>query len=228
MAQSAAIDGRPLVVLYFSDCDPSGWQMPISLARKLQALKVIEFDQLDLQVHRVALLPDQVREYGLPSTPLKDTEKRADSWRDATGVAQTEIDALASLQPTLLREIADTAIAPFFDFILDERVRQARQQWLDEAQARIDEQSPDRLEQLRLDAVDAVERKADELRAILDDVRVDTSEFDLPDAVIPEAVLDDGLIPDTALCDSRWDFSEQCQRLIDLKNYSASQIGGDR
>ncbi len=39
MAQSAARDGRPMVVFYFHDCDPSGWQMPVSLARKLQALK---------------------------------------------------------------------------------------------------------------------------------------------------------------------------------------------
>ena len=38
IASRAAADGRPLVVLYFSDFDPSGWQMPISVARKLQAL----------------------------------------------------------------------------------------------------------------------------------------------------------------------------------------------
>ena len=30
MARDGAEDGRPMVVLYFADCDPSGWQMPIS------------------------------------------------------------------------------------------------------------------------------------------------------------------------------------------------------
>ena len=39
LAARAALDGRPVVVLYFSDHDPSGWQMPISVSRKLQALR---------------------------------------------------------------------------------------------------------------------------------------------------------------------------------------------
>ncbi len=39
MARVGADDGRPMRVLYFSDADPSGWQMPISVARKLQGFK---------------------------------------------------------------------------------------------------------------------------------------------------------------------------------------------
>jgi hypothetical protein len=97
MAKIGADDGRPMVVLYFSDADPAGWQMPISVARKLQAMQVSLFPELDFEVHRVALTPNQVREYGLPSTPLKDTERRGDAWQAAMGVEQTEIDALASL-----------------------------------------------------------------------------------------------------------------------------------
>ena len=103
MARAAEDDGRPLVVLYFADCDPAGWQMGISVSRKLQALKILLPEMPDFEVHRVALTPAQVREYGLPSTPLKATEKRADPWRAAMGVEQTEIDALASLGPELLR-----------------------------------------------------------------------------------------------------------------------------
>jgi hypothetical protein len=34
MARVGADDGRPMVVLCFSDCDPAGWQMPISIGRK--------------------------------------------------------------------------------------------------------------------------------------------------------------------------------------------------
>ena len=44
--RSAARDGRPMVVFYFSDCDPSGWQMPVSLYRKLQALKADRVRQI--------------------------------------------------------------------------------------------------------------------------------------------------------------------------------------
>ena len=108
-----------MVVFYFADCDPAGWQMSISVSRKLQALQALEFGGLDIEVHRVALTPDQVREYGLPSTPLKDTERRADKWTAAMGVEQTEIDALAALQPDVLTQMARDAIAPFFDSTLD-------------------------------------------------------------------------------------------------------------
>ena len=44
-------------VFYFADCDPAGWQMPISVARKLQAQKALHFPELEFEVHRVALYP---------------------------------------------------------------------------------------------------------------------------------------------------------------------------
>ena len=47
----------------------------------------------------MALTPNQVREYGVPNTPLKKSEKRATKWIEATGVEQTEIDAIATLRP---------------------------------------------------------------------------------------------------------------------------------
>ncbi len=97
--RGAEDDGRPLVVLTFCDSDPAGWQMPISISRKLQALRALEFHDLRFQVRRVGLTPAQVREYGLPSTPLKDTERRADRWKEATGTEQTEVDALLALRP---------------------------------------------------------------------------------------------------------------------------------
>ena len=94
MAARAAEDPRPAVVLYFSDFDPSGWQMPVSVSRKLQALRTLRHPDLRIAVHPVALTLDQVRDLNLPSTPLKETEKRADKWRARMGHEQTEIDAL--------------------------------------------------------------------------------------------------------------------------------------
>jgi hypothetical protein len=75
----------------------------------------------------------------LPSTPLKETELRADRWREIWGHEQTEIDALAALQPALLREIAENAIAPFYDFTLRSRAEQAASQWRQKAQTALDE-----------------------------------------------------------------------------------------
>ena len=222
MARVGADDGRPMRVLYFSDADPSGWQMPISVARKLQAFKVLLFPDLEFAVYRVALTPDQVREYGLPSTPLKDTEKRADSWRTATGVDQTEIDALAALRPDLLRQIARDALDAFFDRTLDGRVFTAQSQWLDAAQVVLDEQlDGQRIDALRREAEAKLATLQREIDALNTALRVDVDDFELPAPVVPEAQLDE--VYRLPLLDSRWSFEEQCRRLIDSKAYRAEQ-----
>jgi len=96
IAKDANADGRPLVMFTLSDCDPAGHQMPISIARKLQAFKDLFFRRLEFEVVPVALTVDQVKAERLPSVPMKETEKRADRWRDAFGIDQTEIDALTT------------------------------------------------------------------------------------------------------------------------------------
>ena len=219
MAKTAARDGRPLVVLYFSDCDPSGWNMPIVNARKLQAFKATLFPQLDFRIHRACLTPDQAREYDLPDSPLKEGEGRGQKWREAFGVEQTEIDALATLQPDLLRELAEDAIAPFYDSTLDARVDLARVEWRQQAQEMLDEQTGDRLEQLRIDAAEALERKRAEIQEILETIRMDADGFDLPTPVVPEAELDPDQPPPLGLCSSRWSFAMQTRALLASKDY---------
>ena len=129
LAKRAAADGRPTVVLYFSDHDPSGWQMPISVSRKLQGLRDLLYPDLDLQVRRAALTVEQANELDLPSTPLKETERRADNWKAKTGREQTELDALIALAPDELRRFALEAIEPFFDATLASRVLAASEEW---------------------------------------------------------------------------------------------------
>jgi hypothetical protein len=222
MAKIGADDGRPMVVLYFSDADPAGWQMPISVARKLQAMQVSLFPELDFEVHRVALTPDQVREYGLPSTPLKDTELRGNAWQAAMGVEQTEIDALASLQPDLLRQLARDAIRPFYDYDLQNRVSAAYREWRQRAQAAVDATiDQDHLDRVRAEATAKLGELREQIDAINDELRIDVGNLDLPPIVVPAAELD-GVYP-LPLLDSRWLFAEQCKRLIDSKAY---RLGG--
>jgi hypothetical protein len=172
MARTTKNDGRPLVVLYFADCDPSGWQMGISVARKLQAFREL-LDGFDFEMHRVALTPAQVREYDLPSTPLKETEKRADKWRAAMGIEQTEIDALAALRPELLGQIARRALDGFYDHTLARRVRQYRREWLDRAWAMVEPTlDTDRLAEIRRDAEVQLEAMREQIRELNDAPRV--------------------------------------------------------
>ena len=136
IAKDANDDGRPLVMFTLADCDPAGRQMPVSIARKLQALRDLLFPDLRFEVVPVALNPEQVAALGLPSTPLKETEKRADRWREAFGIEQTEIDALATLRPDVLREIVERAFDPYVDRGLKERVALAKIEWEQQAERR--------------------------------------------------------------------------------------------
>jgi hypothetical protein len=123
MAAKAAADGRPLAVLCIADFDPSGHQMPISIAWKLELLRLKEFPELRFHVVRVGLTLAQVKRHRLPSTPLKETEKRADRWESEHGRAQTEIDALLALRPHALDQIVTEAVLQYFDPTLDRRVQ---------------------------------------------------------------------------------------------------------
>jgi len=125
MVQRAAADGRPTRVFYLSDFDPSGVHMPVEVARKIQALCDLKFQGLDIELHRCALLAHQVKELGLPETPMKDTERRADKWRERFNCEQTEIDALATLRAGTLAEIVETDLKPYFDDTLQQRQRLA-------------------------------------------------------------------------------------------------------
>ena len=218
LTKAADEDGRPLVVLYFADCDPSGWNMGIALGRKLQAFKTTHFPDLEFEVHRAGLTVDQVRQFGLPSTPLKEKERRADKWRQAFGVEQTEIDALATLRQDLLAQIAQEAIGPFYDATLWWRVTQARHEWEAQARSIVNDQLGgaygDRVAQAR-QKLAAMRQLHDEINEL---VRLDVSDFDLPPIHVPQARLTQGLAPQP-LIDSRWSWVTQTRRLIDSKNY---------
>jgi hypothetical protein len=73
---------------------------------------------------------------------------------------------------------------------------------------------------LRADAADRLAEMRDQIQAILDEVHVDADMFDLPELPqLPEAEFDTANRVDPLL-DSRWDFTEQCRRLISSKRYT--------
>ena len=148
MASDADADGRPLVVFTFSDFDPAGHQMPISIGRKLQALRDLQFPNLSAEVVPVSLTLEQVIAERLPTTPVKKKEQRRDKWDQAFGAAlreaglvidrepaQVEIDALATIRPDMLRRITHEKIALYRDETIARRVRAAEAQWRRTAEA---------------------------------------------------------------------------------------------
>jgi hypothetical protein len=225
IAKDAAEDGRPLVMITVSDCDPAGYQMPVSIARKLQAFRDLHFANLQFEVVPAALSVEQVRELDLPSTPLKETEKRADRWRAAFGVEQTEIDALATLQPTVLREIVTRAFDPYFDRTLAARVNEAKDEWLRDAEEALAEQIDDEmLSQLREQAGKRLDELRSEIERINEALQIAAADHvDLPEIEVPEPEIDEDT-PRQALVSFDMDWTDATRALIARKSYGD---GGD-
>jgi hypothetical protein len=215
----ASIDGRPAVVIHFSDFDPAGNQMPVSDARKIQSLRDFKFPDLQIELHHAALTIEHVRRLGLPSTPLKDGEKRGDRWREVMGQEQTEIDALMALHPGELRRIAREAVAPFYDFDADSRLDDATEVWERDANAAL--LADPSYAAIRAQIEDATLRvragigEIRRIQSLANDIDVGMWRFEIP-ACEPE-----GERPEP-LFDSRQPWLEQTRRLKEKRN-----LGGE-
>lgn len=219
IASDANKDGRPLVLFTLADCDPARRQMSVSIGRKLQAFKDLLFPKLKFEVVPVALTVEQVRELGLPSTPLKETEKRADRWREAFGVEQTEIDALATLRPNVLREIIERTFDPYYDRTLEDRVNEAEADWLERAQEAINNQvDAESLAALREEASGRLAELETVIADINERLRLAADRFTLPRINVPIAEIDGDAIRQAlvAFDDNR---IEATRALIERKSY---------
>ena len=222
MAMRTVEEDRPLIVFYFSDCDPSGWQMPISVSRKLQALSELA-GPFAFEVHRVALTPDQVRAWDLRPTPLKPKELRRERWEALMGTKQTEVDAAIALRQPELEQAARDALDPFYDRTLARRFAQARREWEAETQEVID----DGLDGDREEIMAAARDKLGQARTLIDEVNEslvtsaepdDLPEFEPPEPGVPIGdAFPSGL--GTTVVSSGWNFPEQCQKLRESKAY---------
>ena len=219
IAKDAADDGRPMVLFCLSDCDPAGHQMPVSIARKLQAFRDYRFPELKFEIVPVALTVGQVGELGLPSTPLKETEKRASRWREAFGVEQTEIDALATLRPNVLREIIEVAFRPYYDDTLEARVDEARADWMARAQTAIDEQvDPEVLAALRVEATERLSEFESVIANLNERLQLAGDRFRLPVIEVPQPEIDEDASRQALVgLDDSW--VKATRALIERKSY---------
>lgn len=221
MARNGERDGREMIVFVFADCDPAGYQMAVSIAHKLRAFQGFQFPGLRFRLLAPALTVEQVRTLGLPSTPLKDTELRAAGWRERYGVEQTEIDALATLQPATLSRIVRDAVAPFFDATLTSRVSRAREAWEEEAQEAFDGQvDSDLFEMIHHRATESLETLREQLSQ-LTVAAEDVDDLDLPAMQIPRPLpIGD---PPAALVSSDMSLVDHIRTLKARKNYGGCE-----
>ena len=115
---------RPTRIIYLGDFDPSGVEM---LPSMLQTL----YDEMGvcqeiLQGDRIALLPEQIEQHDLPSSPdaVKLGDTRAKKFIEQYGSQAVELDALP---PEVLMDILENAIREKLDLSkFDEEIQQQK------------------------------------------------------------------------------------------------------
>jgi hypothetical protein len=104
------LKGKPTVVLYFGDFDPSGIDIERDLADRLR-----KYDAGDFKVMRIALTKDQIQQYDLPPMPVKRSDARSEGFLESYGDQSVELDAL---DPNTLKFMVAQSIAANIDLDL--------------------------------------------------------------------------------------------------------------
>jgi hypothetical protein len=105
-AQRALARDVPTVVMHIGDHDPSGLALFESVGEDVGAM-VAEFDG-DIDFRRIAVTPEQIDRYQLPTAPPKKNDVRS-AWTGG-GTVQAE-----ALPPDVLGEEVRQAVSPLFD-----------------------------------------------------------------------------------------------------------------
>jgi hypothetical protein len=87
---------RKVAIIYFGDFDPRGENIPQVIKRDFQRLGY------QATLDKVALTPEQIRQYNLVPAPCKKTDSMASHWIEENGDVAYELDAL---EPNVLRQI---------------------------------------------------------------------------------------------------------------------------
>lgn len=124
-------DEKECIILYFGDFDPSGLDITRDLGRR-----ITDYGAPDVEIRRIALLPDQIRQYGLPPAPVKLSDARAASFIARHGNGVVELDAL---EPPVLQHMIREAIEGEIDATEWNRVVREIREERDRVKATVEE-----------------------------------------------------------------------------------------
>jgi hypothetical protein len=157
---------KPAVVLYISDLDAAGCNMPTAFAEALSYYQPIYAPHIDIKLKQIALTEAQVVRYGLPRNVI-DKEKESPynrQFRAEHPLGPCELDALEAIRPGELARLVREAVRPYFDKRFSFRLNQAH----DDAQAIVDEEWDAQTETVRR-LLETIERDMDAIRARRDE-----------------------------------------------------------
>ena len=127
--------GKPARIFYLSDFDPAGDAMPVAIARQIEFHTPQHAPLADIKLTPLGLTREQVQHYGLPRIPTKETDTRKTNFEDRYGAGAVELDALEALYPGELATMVRTALDPYVDEALSDRLAEAEA----DAQNQVDE-----------------------------------------------------------------------------------------
>lgn len=108
--------GRTPIVLHLSDHSPTGIDATRDIRERLST-----FTGEPVSVERLALNPDQIEQYTVPSSPTKSTDSRARDYVATHGNKSWELDALS---PEVLAGLIETRVSEIVDHAAWEAVLQ--------------------------------------------------------------------------------------------------------
>jgi hypothetical protein len=126
LLRRAEAQGKPAHVLYVSDFDPAGENMPTAVARQAQFWADRLGVAAPLTLDPLVLTRGQVDEYHLPRSPIKETDRRGAAFEARNGEGAVELDALEALHPGVLADLVRLAIQPYRDHSLPAKLSTAR------------------------------------------------------------------------------------------------------
>jgi hypothetical protein len=106
---------KPTRILYVSDYDPGGQDMPPAVVRQLEFWRERYAPSADIKLDRLVLTRQQVAHYALPRIPIKDSDTRKGRFEAEHGEGAVELDALEAVVPGELERIIREALAPYRD-----------------------------------------------------------------------------------------------------------------
>jgi hypothetical protein len=231
---------RPTRIIYISDFDPAGEDMPTSVARQIEFYMDKFCPGREIKLNPLVLTREQVVEYRLPRIPIKESDLRRARFEDRHGEGAVELDALEALQPGRLGRLVTEALEPYRDEDLQaslEETHDEAQELADEAWTESTRELQERLRSISEKAnqiaapyrkklemlrrrlakeMQPLQRQLDEARHDLDQT-VDTFSVELPERPEPEIDLPD---------EAGWLFDSGRDYLDQLKHYQARK-GGD-
>lgn len=107
--KAASQNDKNCFLLYLGDHDPSGEDMVRDVRKRLQDFGL---GGEEVEVRKVGLTIEQVREFDLPPNPAKMTDPRAESYVERHGDQSWELDALP---PNVLDHIVTDAVLELID-----------------------------------------------------------------------------------------------------------------